>query len=350
MRWPSEPGRRHHGGSPAEIHESRRRGILETHHLPCRDVSNASILYRATVAPLPPSPQIDAKDLRLVLALAQHGTTASAAKVLHLAQPSVSRALLSLEERLDVVLFDRTAQGLVLTDAGRQIATRATELLEGLIALERAVRAPARERRRVRMVCECYTAYHWLPSTLAALQQDIADVELRLRVQHTTDPLSALETGEIDAALLTSPCKSGSGLKTRDLWSDEIVFVVANTHPLASKPTLTTADIEQTPLFTQRAPVHEAEWFMRSVFGRRRPRINVTNVPLTEAAIDLARAGMGIAVLTEWVIKPYLGREGFVAKRLDKGPLLRDWRLTWRTEIGDIGPRLHRALQASFVP
>ena len=294
-----------------------------------------------------PNPRLEVRDLRLILALTDGRTTAQAAKVLHLAQPSVSRALLALEERLDVPLFERAGRGLVPTTAALQIAARARALLEELANLERQVRTPKRPRRPIRIVCECYTAYHWLPSTLQALRADLTDLDLRIQVEHTMDPLAALAAQQVDAALVTSPCTTTTGLKVRPLLSDEIVFVVAKTHPLAARETLTPIDLEQAPLFAQNTTAAESRWFMRTVFGRRRPQLDITLLPMTEAVVDFARAGMGIAVLTEWVMQPYVHRGGYVAKRLRRGPIRRPWRLAWRPELGEVGPQLHRALRSS---
>jgi LysR family transcriptional regulator for metE and metH len=83
------------------------------------------------------------------------------------------------------------------------------------------------------------------------------------------------------------------------------------------------------------------------VFGRARPNLRFERVPLTEALLDLARAGMGVVVLSEWMAAPHLGRGDLVTRRLQKGPLRRPWRLAWRREIGDAGPRLLAALTAS---
>ncbi|MEO1337565.1 MAG: substrate-binding domain-containing protein, partial [Myxococcota bacterium] len=248
-----------------------------------------------------------------------------------------------------VRLFERHGRGLVPTKTAEKLAVRARQLLGDLTDLERGLRAPPLERRVIRMVCECYTAYHWLPSTLKQLREQLVDLDLRIRVEHTVDPLSALEAQKVDAALLTSPCSTSATLKVRSLMTDEIVFLVSRSHPLADKESLTPLDLEQTPLFTQRAPTEEARWFMRAVFGRRRPRLDITTVPLTEAVVDFASAGMGIAILTEWVIRPYVDRGGYVAKRLDSGPLMRSWRLAWRAEIDDAGPRLYRALHGSTL-
>src|SRR6478752_2164822 len=121
----------------------------------------------------PPSPRLDIRDLRVVLALASSGTTAQAATVLHLTQPAVSRALLAVEDKLGARLFDRTPRGLVPTAAGERLISGATPLLVELGDLERRVRTPVAPPMHLRLVCECYTAYHWLPSTLMNLRKSL---------------------------------------------------------------------------------------------------------------------------------------------------------------------------------
>ena len=86
---------------------------------------------------------------------------------------------------------------------------------------------------------------------------------------------------------------------------------------------------------------------MQRVFGRARPTLRVDRVPLTEAMMDLARAGLGIAVLSEWIAAPHLARGGLVRKRLEGRPLERPWRLAWRPEQQPAAERLLGVLQAS---
>lgn len=282
---------------------------------------------------------LEVRDLRLVAALCTQRTTARAAKVLHLSQPSVSRALLSLEDRLDTRLFDRGKRGLVPTPAAQRLASRGEELLAALGELEQSVRDPV-EPRHVRLVCECYTAYHWLPSALRRLQPAVPGLSLSLCIEHTEDAVGALQRGDIDAALLTSPRRSDRDIVVRPLMTDEMLFVVAQDHALAKQAALRPADLREHPLFIPRSTRTETRWFMRRVFGRERPRLDVSVIPLTEAMVDLARAGLGIAVVTEWAAGPYLERGDCVAMRLSRGPLLRPWRFAWRRELGDAGPRL----------
>ncbi|OJH36923.1 LysR family transcriptional regulator [Cystobacter ferrugineus] len=294
-----------------------------------------------------PSPRLDIRDLRVVLALASARTTAQAASVLHLTQPAVSRALLAVEDKLGARLFDRTPRGLVPTEAGECLISGAAHLLVELGDLEQRVRAPVVSPMRIRLVCECYTAYHWLPSTLMNLRKSLPSLDVSLALEHTQAPVPALEAGEIDVALITSASVPRARLEERQLFSDEVVFVVSASHPLAARKTLTPADLRQHTLLTSQVPSSEGHWFLTRVFGRARPRLRFEKIPLTEAIIDVARAGLGIAVLSEWVAGPHLGKGDLVAKRLASGPLLRPWRLAWRREVGDAALRLLAALETT---
>ena len=130
-------------------------------------------------------PRLDLRDLQVVLAIADAGSTAQAAELLHLTQPAVSRALLQAESKLGTPLFERTSHGLVPTLAGEQLVTGAPGILAELCELEHRARTPASKPQRLRVVCECYTAYHWLPSALASLREKLPGLELSLAVEHT---------------------------------------------------------------------------------------------------------------------------------------------------------------------
>ncbi|MFT3776490.1 MAG: LysR family transcriptional regulator [Minicystis sp.] len=294
----------------------------------------------------PPKPRLDVRDLEVVLALASAGSTASAAAALHLTQSAVSRALCLAEDKIGARLFDRAPRGLSPTAAGERLIAGAAPLLAQLVELEREVTerpGPA----RITIVCECYTAYRWLPSALANLRRRLPSLQIDLAVEHTSDPVEALRAGTVDVALLTTAAvPRASGIEERSLFSDEIVFVVSTAHPLARRAHVTAADLTAHPLLTSNTPEGERRWFLGAVFGRRRPDLSYVKFPLTEAIIDAARAGMGVAVLSEWIASGYLGGEDLVAKRFAKGPLRRPWRIAYRSEAGEAAARLAGALES----
>jgi LysR family transcriptional regulator for metE and metH len=290
-------------------------------------------------------PTLEIRDLELVLALAQARTTIRAAALLHLTQSAVSRALLSVEDKLGTSLFERTPKGLVPTPAGTHLIEGAGSLLAHLVELEARTRSPDLPPARVRVVCECYTAYRWLPSAIATLRR--ANLEVDLLFEHTRDPVAALQSGELDIALLTTS-RIRPPLRDQPLFADEIVFVLAATHPLAERPHLTPDDLRAHPLISStNTPDPELRWFTHAVFGRRLPSIERLRFPLTEAIVDAARAGMGIAVLSEWIAQPYVDHT-LVAKRL-RTPLRRPWRIAYRPQAADRARQLAAAL-AGLAP
>jgi LysR family transcriptional regulator for metE and metH len=294
----------------------------------------------------PAGPRLDIRDLRVVLALAAEGSTSGAGAVLHLTQSAVSRALLLAEEKLGVRLFDRSARGLVPTQPGDVLIAGAGPLLAELGELEESARSPSPVAAPLRLVCECYTAYRWLPSALTRLRARLPRLEVELAIEHTGDPVGALVAGDIDVALLTtSPVRDG--IREKPLFSDEIVFVVAATHPLAARPFITPRDLRNTTLITSNTPPAERRWFSTRVFGRSRPKLQYLSFPLTEAIVDAARAGMGVAVLSEWIASVYLGGDDLVVKRIEGEPLRRPWRIAYRPEAAEAATRLARALEGS---
>jgi LysR family transcriptional regulator for metE and metH len=294
----------------------------------------------------PPTLRLDSRDLRLVLALATARTTAGAAASLHLTQPAVSRALLAAEDKLGVRLFERSPRGLEPTPAGRTLLAGAPRLLTELHELEASLHGPATPVQRLRLVCECYTAYHWMPSALEGLRASLPGLDLSIAIECTRDPIAALLAGEIDVALISeAPTPRSRRLVDKPLFADEVVFVMAASHRLAGRATLTRADLRSETLLTSRLPTRDMGWFNKPLAAAREAPLNYQVLPLTEAVIDFARAGLGIGVLSEWVAEPHLRRGDVVARRLASGPLRRPWRLVWRKEVEDAAMRLWRVLE-----
>jgi DNA-binding transcriptional LysR family regulator len=76
------------------------------------------------------------RQLRYVVATADHGTMTAAAQALYVAQPALSRAVRDLERELGIELFARSGRGVVLTAAGAQVVHHARVVLEAVDAIE----------------------------------------------------------------------------------------------------------------------------------------------------------------------------------------------------------------------
>ena len=294
-----------------------------------------------------PSPKLEVRDLQLVLALYKAKTTARAAEILHLAQPSVSRALLSLEDRIGTKLFTRTSSGLIPSVQGEKLIEKAHALLNDFIELEQAVRVLPPEPQNIRIVGECYTAYHWLPTALMSIQHEFKNTKLILALEHTNTPIEALTAHQLDVGLLISQPTVHPELNIDPLFKDELLFLVGNNHTLAQKETLSSQDLHNTRILCIPPRPHEKSWFLSKVFGKNRPHLNVLYVPSSDILVDLVVNGLGIGIATEWSIGEHMLQREFCLKRLAKNKLYRQWYFVWRKEINHLALHLKKLIEES---
>lgn len=122
-------------------------------------------------------------DLRIVLAVAEHGTLSGAAVALKVSHPTLTRRLKRIEQRIGLTLFERTAHGLRLTEAGADMRSLAEGWRSEVIELER--RLAGRDRRPagpVRITAPDAVAEYILPDILAGFSRQHPDIVIELNV------------------------------------------------------------------------------------------------------------------------------------------------------------------------
>lgn len=78
-------------------------------------------------------------DIRIFLAVARHGTLGGAARALHLSHPTVGRRLRALEDATGQILFQKTADGFILTEEGISALASAEQMEEAAMTLDRTL-------------------------------------------------------------------------------------------------------------------------------------------------------------------------------------------------------------------
>lgn len=145
---------------------------------------------------------LDVSRLRVLVAVARHGSVTAAARALRYAQPSVSHHLARLEAETGSRLVQRVGRGIRLTDAGRMLAARAEEILGRLDAAEAELAAHSGLRAgRVRLAAFPSALGTFVPAAAAAFAAEHPAVELRLIAAEPVDAVRMLRAGEADVAL-----------------------------------------------------------------------------------------------------------------------------------------------------
>src|SRR5207253_2658486 len=136
---------------------------------------------------------LETRHLRLVAAVAEHGTLTRAGRVLHLTQSGLSRQLLDLETRLGLPLFHRLGKRMVPTPAGERLLAAARRALPQLTDVEEEMRRLAGGRAAILRVSTVgYTCCHWLPGVLQrfVLRFPLVDVQIVADASHPAVPLT----------------------------------------------------------------------------------------------------------------------------------------------------------------
>lgn len=180
--------------------------------------------------------------MEFFLAIAEAGSFTRAARVLRVAQPSLSYAVRTLEEELGTALFARHGRGVHLTPAGEALLGPARRTVRSFALAEGAVRSVADGGfGRLRIVSNTLWAVHPLVRLVSEFRQ------LRPGVQfEVTDPanrtvvLEQVRAGEVDFGLVDGPAPGGP-VESQHLVDHEMVAVLPPGQE--QRPTVTMADL-----------------------------------------------------------------------------------------------------------
>lgn len=146
---------------------------------------------------------LDATRLRVLVAIARHGSVTAAAQALNYAQPSISHHMARLESETGAKLMERSGRGIRLTDAGRLLAERAEEILGRLDAAEAELAAHIGLKQETVRLATFGSALGTLGAAAgAALRADRAAADISLIQAEPQDALRMLRIGEVDVALV----------------------------------------------------------------------------------------------------------------------------------------------------
>lgn len=272
-----------------------------------------------------PAVDVEIRHLRLVAGITDAGSMTRAAERLHLTQSALSHQLRDIEARIGTPFFVRLGRRMVLTAAGRRVLETARRVLADVDRTEADLRRLAGHGDGTIRVCtECNTGYTWLAPLLATFQRKHPRVAVHVAADATQRPLDALLEGRVDLAILIDPVPDRR-FRLRPLFGDEMVAIVAKGHPLARKRWVGAADLAAQHLLLY-SSVPEESFLLRKVLspaGLTPARVSF--IMLTEAMIELARAGTGVGILPRWSAQRAIAAGGVVPLSLSRAGMRRQW-------------------------
>jgi molybdate transport repressor ModE-like protein len=146
---------------------------------------------------------LDVTRLRVLDAVARHGSVTAAAKELHYSQPSVSHHIARLEAETGAQLLQRVGRGIRLTPAGQLLADRAAEIVGRIDAADAELAAHVGlTTGRVRLAGFSSAVGSLVPGAVAALGRTHPNLQVTMIDTHPPEALDLLRAGKVDVALI----------------------------------------------------------------------------------------------------------------------------------------------------
>jgi DNA-binding transcriptional LysR family regulator len=146
---------------------------------------------------------LDVTRLRVIDAVARHGSVTAAARELHYSQPSVTHHLARLEAETGAQLLQRVGRGIRLTQAGQLLADRAAEIIGRIDAADAELSAHVGlTAGRVRLAGYSSAIGSIVPRAVAGLASRHPGLQISLTDAHPPDALELLRTGKIEVAII----------------------------------------------------------------------------------------------------------------------------------------------------
>ena len=189
--------------------------------------------------------QYTLKQLRVLQAIDEFGSTTAAGQALALSQSAISSSLQQLEENIGQQLFERIGRKLVLNRFGQSLLPNIASLLDQAVELDQQFLGNA--MGGVIEIGASFTiANHVIVDPMVDFQQQHPSVEIRFTSDNSPGITDRLTSGELDFGLIESPVTDPTILCAPWL-EDELVVFASPDHPLAKRTKASMTDLVTTP-------------------------------------------------------------------------------------------------------
>lgn len=178
------------------------------------------------------------RDLKYLIALAEHNHFGKAADACFVSQPTLSMQIKKLEETLGVTLIEREKKNTHLTTAGKLIVEKARKILQecdDIKTIANNTKDPFSGDFNIGIIPTI--APYLLPSILGVLKKKMPALNLIVHEDKTNSILALLKTGSLDAVIIALPVQTDH-LKCKTLFIEPFYVALPHSHPLCKEKTI----------------------------------------------------------------------------------------------------------------
>jgi LysR family hydrogen peroxide-inducible transcriptional activator len=271
------------------------------------------------------------RQLRHLVALAEHGHFGRAAEASHVTQSTLSASLKELEQILGVQLVDRTKRRVTVTPLGQAVVAKAQKLLqeaEDLVETARANQAPLSGPLQLGVIPTI--GPFLLPRALPALRRRYPGLKLYLTEDLTERLLEQLQSGKLDVALIALPYDT-PGFEHEAIGEDPFSVALPATSALAMLAKIDPERIEEEPLLLLRDGHCLREHALAACRLSGRGQVDPFQATSLYTLVQMVENGLGVTLLPKIALDAGILKGTHVVTRPIAGKSqARELALVWR--------------------
>lgn len=267
---------------------------------------------------------MDFKYIKLISTIVDCGSITNAAQILNLTQSALSHQLKEIETLKEIKFFTRSNRKLNLTPAGKMVYEASAKILSEINKLEVNLKNLNNlNHGTIRLSAACTTSYHWLPKLLQSFNSEYPNVNIDIILENSANPVSEIIKGKIDVSIIISPIEN-ENIEYKFLFKDELVAVFSKQHKFNHKQFLIAKDFIDEHVIIHSKPIETVVFYEQVLKPKGIEPVKISELPLTEATIELIKANYGVAVMSKWSIEPYINSNLISFKRINRNGLFRN--------------------------
>ena len=223
------------------------------------------------------------QQLRYAITVAETGTITEAAKKLYISQPSLTNASHELEKAMNLVIFQRTNKGILLSGEGEEFLGYARQVLEQASILEDKYKGNGGGKKQFCVSTQHYSfAVNAFVDLIKEYGQEEYDFSLRETqtyeiiedVAHMRSEIGILFLNDFNETVLRKILKTND-LEFHELFVAKPHVFISRKHPLADRQVITNQELEAYPYLSFEQGEHNSFYFSEEIFSTSERKKNI---------------------------------------------------------------------------
>ena len=267
---------------------------------------------------------ISFRQLKLLLAVAEHRSITAAADACYITQPTVSMQLKAMSDEVGLPLYEVIGKQVFLTAAGEAVAQSARMIRDEFDYLQQTISAMKGHTEGRLRVAIASTAKYFVPRMLGNFYKQFPNIDIAFEVLNRDGVVNRLKSNADDLYIMSIP-PADLDLEQHRFLENPLVVIAPIDHPLGAKKRIKRKELID-ELFVLREAGSGTRLACNAYFAEHQfqPKVRL-ELGSNEAIKQAVAGGLGLAIISKHALSQNLASEGLQILKVDNFPIHSNW-------------------------